>query len=379
MVKTSIRKKIVVVTPSFSGGSWVASEKILKEMSLGADIFIVGLGKVLHRDNKLSYFSIPYPKYELWGRIHSSSPYFALIWNIPLLLTLFIFLILKRPNLVISNGFSSSLLLSPIIKIVNSNFIILYHGILANFTSNISKSVIRNLSRYVDLVVVNSIGSKDDISQVVSSKKIIINKHYAEDLFFTPGKIKKNYTQQLRIIYAGSLNKEKLFYPLVEIAKKLKNNKKFYFTFVGIGTLESEIKALSQKSNNIRYMGYVGNRKKLKNLYENADVAWSSADETYLTMPAVEALATGTPIIIPKYPGIYQKKDTKIKVSRNIVPEKVGWLVDPYNLQECYQLIINIQKKGINQKMKNDCYTYALKNYTSANIESTVKSIKNFI
>ena len=377
MAKRSNLKKILVVTPTFSGGSWVATEKVLGELVLNTNIFVVGLGEVKHKNRKFEYFSIPYPKYEMWGRVHSSSLLFALFWNIPLAFCFALFLLYKRPHLVIANGFSSSLLLSPLIKLTGANFIVLYHGIVLGFMSEFAQKLVRFLSKFVNLVIVNSKGSFQDIKIVVPKEKILVSEHYADELFFEGFTMNRKRSSNLSVLYVGTLNKEKLFYPLVEVARKLRNNKEFHFTFVGIGTVQSEVEELSKESSNISYLGYIADRKELKKLYEKSDLLWSSADETYLTMPAVEALATGTPIIIPKYPGVYQR-ETK-RVNKNLVPDEIGWLTNTNNLYGCYQLIRDIQKNGINQKMRKDCNDYARKHYSPSNLGHTIKKINNYL
>jgi glycosyltransferase involved in cell wall biosynthesis len=326
---------------------------------------------------KYKFYEIPYPKYESWGNIHSKSPIFAILWNLPLsIYFLFLFLI-KRPKLVISNGFSSSLLLAPVVKLTGSNFIVLYHGVVLGFMSARAKRIVKYLSKYVDLVVVNSIGSKNDIKSMFPNKKIVINEHFADDLFFKKSKrIKKN---NLNIIYVGSLNREKLFGPLLDIASKLKDDSRFIFTFIGRGKDQSDVEDLSRELKNFKYLGYIGDRKKIKKIYDNSDILWSYADETYLSLPATEALASGLPLIIPKYPGMHQKSNKKFTISEKIVPKKIGWLIDPENTSECLRLIKKLQKNGISLKMRLDCIEYAKKNYSSSNLSETIDRISFYL
>ena len=379
MLKKTTLNEILVITPSFSGGSWIATEKILGKLSLKAKIIVVGLGNVFNRNKRFKYFYIPYPKYEIWGAFHSKSPLFAFFWNIPLTFYFFTILLLKRPKLVIANGFSSSLLISPLIKMTGANFIVLYHGNIIGFMSKKTQKVAEFLSKFVDLVVVNSRGSFEDIKVIIPKEKILINEHFAEKLFFNDFNQDRKVSSSFKISYIGSLNKEKLFYPLVEISRKLKNNKQFEFTFAGIGTIRSEIETLSKESSNISYLGYISDQRKLKKLYQESDLVWSAADETYLTMPAVESLATGTPIIIPKYPALFQKRNLRVRIKKDLVPDKIGWLVDTKNTESCYRLIRSIQKNGITQSMKNNCYEYAKKRYNPSNLDQTIEKINFYL
>lgn len=372
--------RVLVITPSFSGGSWVATEKVLNALlTKNVNIFAVGLGEVTHRNKRLRYFSIPYPKYVSWGAIHSRTPLLALLWNLPLSLVFIFILLYNRPNLVIANGFSSSLLISPFIKLIRVNYVVMYHGNILGFLSKRTKKVIKSLSKFVDLVVVNSKGGFEDIGVVIPKRKILINEHFADDLFFKKNKEREKKPSKLTVLYVGSLNKEKLFFPLVEVAKKLKNHKKFKFIFAGVGSDQAEVEELSRKASNILFLGYVGDRNKLKDLYCNSDVLWSFADETYLGIPAAESLATGTPIIVPKYPALSQKEGLNKIIKKDIVPDEIGWLVDTNNIEECYKLIQNIQKKGISELMKKNCYEYALEHYNPKNLDKTIERINYFL
>lgn len=369
--------KILVITPSFAGGSWVATEKVLNALLDRNTISVVGLGRVIEKNKKYEFYEIPYPKYESWGGIHSRNPLLALLWNLPLSIYFIFLFIVKKPDLVISNGFSSSLYLAPIVKLLRSNFIVLYHGIVLGFMSERAKKIVKYLSLSVDLIVVNSVGSKNDIKSMFSNKKIVINEHFAEDLFFE--KSKRKYTNTFNIVYVGSLNKEKLYSSLLEVAKKLKEDDRFTFTFIGRGKDQLEIEKLSKELKNFKYLGYIGDRKKIKKIYDNSDVLWSYADETYLSLPATEALASGLPLIIPKYPGMHQKSNKKFKITEKIVPKKIGWLIDTNNTNEVYVLIKKLQKNGISSKMRLDCIDYAKKKYSSSNLSMTIDRINYYL
>lgn len=371
-------KKILVITPSLSGGSWVATQKILNSLSDSAQISVLGLGKKTEENNKLRIYDIPYPKYESWGAIHSKNPLMAMIWNLPLSLGLIFLFLVIRPSLVISNGFSSSLIFSPFIKMIGANFIVLYHGNILGFMSNKAKKVVKYLSKYVDLIVVNSVGSKNDIKQLFSQKKIIINEHFADEIFFNNPKRKKTQ-KKLVILYVGSLNKEKIFLPLVEIARILRANNNFKFVFVGRGRDQSEIVKISKESRNVSYLGYIGDRRKMKKIYDKADVLWSCADETYLAMPATEALASRVPVLIPKYPGLHQKDHMKITISEQIVPKKIGWLLDTNDINKCLLTVKKIQREGISDKMRDNCYDYAKLKYSPSNLTKTIDKIIQYL
>jgi len=371
-------KKVLVITPSLAGGSWIATQKILNTLSEDAQISVVGLGRVTEKNKKLKFYEIPYPKYESWGKIHSKNPIFAILWNLPLTFSFLFLFVTKKPSLVISNGFSSSLLIAPLVKALNSNFIVFYHGSIFGFMSARAKKIVKLLSKYTDLIVVNSIGSKNDIKSLFSSRKIIVNEHFADEIFFKTS-IRSESNKKLRVLYVGSLNKEKIFLPLIDIARKLENDNSFKFTFVGRGRDQGEIEKLSKESKNVSYLGYVGDRKKMKKIYDNSDILWSCADETYLAMPATEALASGVPLLIPKYPALHQKNHMKVMIGEEIVPKKVGWLLDTNDVNKCFMIIKKIQAEGISKKMRENCIEYAKLKYSPSNLTQTIDRIMQYL
>ncbi|MCL4386049.1 MAG: hypothetical protein M1326_07035 [Cyanobacteria bacterium] len=103
---------------------------------------------------------------------------------------------------------------------------------------------------------------------------------------------------------------------------------------------------------------------------------WSYADETYLAKPAVESLASGTPILIPDVPALIKKAKEKIRINTSLVPKEIGWIVDKENLDEIIKLIIGLKENRLMlNKMKNNCYKFALERHSKKNIEFAIKML----
>jgi len=126
----------------------------------------------------------------------------------------------------------------------------------------------------------------------------------------------------------------------------------------------------------VTYLGYISNRAELKKLYKKANVLWSFADVTYLGLPAIEALACGTPIIVPKYAAIMGNRKP---IELGLVPESVGWVIDTNSEDEIINLLIRLQQNGISRDMQERCVGYAKEKYSSANIQKTVEEIHGIL
>lgn len=377
------RKKILVLTPTLSGGSWLFTEKILEELAkTGRQVLVLSLGKKLHKNKHLSYFSLPYPHYDRWGGIPSRHPLLAFFWFLPLYILGLFFLIFYRPTLVVTNGCSLGAILAPFAKLFKKHFVLMYHTCLyrhRGLKNIVSRTSFTFMGKIADLAVVNSADSYEDISVIMPPQKVIINNLWADNLFFAGPIPERTGATTFNILYVGRLDEDKVCIPLIEIAKKLKSNNEFSFTFVGVGGLDPSLRQLSRTQSNIKYLGYIKEREKLKDLYQDADLVWSNSDKNYLSIPALEALASGTPIMIPNQPGLLNKIEDKIEVEKSLVPPQIGWLVEVNNLENIIDLIFQIKSKGISKEMRRACRDYAEKNYSERNLEKTVKAVNEIM
>ncbi|MCL4384847.1 MAG: glycosyltransferase family 4 protein [Cyanobacteria bacterium] len=376
MKKNNVRR-FMIITPAFSGGSWIIIERLLEKLAVNNDkIIILGLGKIVHKNKRFFYFSIPYPRYDRWGFIPSLNPLIAFIWNLPLFVISVIFLLIFQPHIVISNGFIPGLSISLFIKILRKRLVIAYHGFIKSL-DRVSTSVFVFINKLVDLVIVNSKGSLENLFPFLSSSKICISEHYADDLFFK-GSV-DHASKRFTILYIGRLDREKLCLPLIEVAERMKDDESFLFFFVGVGFYVNIIKNLERISSNVRYLGYINDRIKLRELYNSSDVIWAFADETYLALPAIESLACGRPIIVPRIAALTSKIKQNVEINKTLVPMEIGWLVDPDNLNEILNLIIKIKEEGISKKMRKNCREYARLHYNSDNLNIIIEKINNLL
>ena len=99
---------------------------------------------------------------------------------------------------------------------------------------------------------------------------------------------------------------------------------------------------------------------------------WAFADETYLALPAIEALACGKPILIPKYAAI---SGSKKLVNESLVPNDVGWLVDTNDENSVINLLDEISKNKYYLNMNNACIKLASEKYSKKNLEVVAEEI----
>lgn len=373
-----MKKDILVITPSFFGGSWVCVSRILEELK-NKKIFVVGMGSDFSRNSKYKYLTFPYPRYDKWGHFFASIPLLSFIWSIPLIIISAISLLIIRPRVVITNGFSPAMVISPFAFLLKIKVIVIHNGFIGNHLSGLTLKLVKYIARLIDLVIVNSKGSFVDIKQIINPRKIIINEHYADNIFFKSYKNSRKKSNELTVLYIGRLDRDKLLEPLIDIALKLKDNKNFLFIFAGTGEFQARIQALSDNSSSVKYLGYVEDRNKLKDLYASSNVLWSYADETYLSLPAIEALSCGRPIIVPILSALPERAALGVEVDKSLVPSKIGWFVDTKDFKACYELICSLGKNGIKLSMEKECYEYAKLHYSSRNLDKTVSRILSHI
>jgi glycosyltransferase involved in cell wall biosynthesis len=376
---------LLIATPEMGGGSWVCIHEFVKIVFPHLQTIVTTLGLPKEKPDGMIVFKIPYPSYQKMDQNISSNVLFVALYKLPLFLMLTIVSLIYRPGTIIGNGFITSIGCIIPAKIIRARIIAAFHGHVLHTIGPSTRHAIRFLCNSFDLVTVNSIGSKDDASMLIDPSKILVIEHSADDIFFQRRdrdalREKMSLKDKFVILYVGRMDVEKSFDALLSAFKNLSGVNDIVLFIVGTGNLEGRVRLMEKESINIKYFGYLTDRQQLAELYTVADVVWSYADETYLAKPAIESLASGTPIIIPDKPAIYRKAKAGIRIDPKLVPKDIGWIVDTSDISEIVQLISSIKAKSIMlRQMRANCVRYAKINHSPESLRKAVADLHGIV
>ena len=122
-----------------------------------------------------------------------------------------------------------------------------------------------------------------------------VNIPHPVDLDVFTKKIKKN--KKLNVLFVGRILPEKGVLDILKLAEEFKD---INFTFVGNGDLSSKIKNCG--FNNVKYIGFVKDKKELARIYREADIFISNSYATknweeLFGIVIIEAMASGLAVI----------------------------------------------------------------------------------
>ena len=108
---------------------------------------------------------------------------------------------------------------------------------------------------YADAFIASSVGMSNYIKERRKCASIIINGGYFEDLM-TNSKYEghENLLNTTKIVYSGTLDKERGIRDLIELFQSNKSDK-FNLTFSGSGPLEEYVKEMSEQDSRINFVG----------------------------------------------------------------------------------------------------------------------------
>jgi len=376
------RKRILVSSPTFTGGSWVVVENLINRINKNK--IVIGLGKA-RRIKKSKIINIPYLSYEHISPKIGSNIYGNLLFQIPLNILVLINYLYFRPKLIISNGFTPIILVVPIINIFHTNVLVYYGSYLSRvIKSPINDWLVKKLASRVSYCIVNSSGSMEDASAFFPKDKLIIIPHWTNmKAIKNKDRIilrKRNRTLDKFIIsFVGRLIEDKSFDVFCEIIRQSRGIlKDTIFQIIGTGPMEGIAKKIIQEDTRVKYFGFVNNRNKLKRHYSESDLTFAYADETYLAVPAIESLACGTPLLVSDRPAVKEKVHLS-SIGSNLVNKKIGWIATSKNIKKIIETIKSIQKHNrSNLSMRQNCIKYTEHHFSSENLNQIIKIIDNY-
>lgn len=369
MQKRKAKEKVLMITSGLAGGSFMALKNLAEADKGKFSYTILGLGRYKNISTKFHIISIPYFRYDgYWGHIAAKYPVLSFLFQIPLYVSAVFLFIFLSPKIIIFNGLATMLPLLPFAVLLRKKIVLSFRSWWDHERFQTIEPLVKFTGRFVDLTYVNSSGTKNNFAKVYPKNRIIVIGHHALPVYFEKRdrkKLRKEYGLEntFTILYVGRIDEEKHCDFMIQLIQKFQKNKKLVFLFVGEGKLKPEIENLQKKITTVRYLGFINDPRKLAELYTIADVLWSNADETYLARPAIEALATGTPLIVFRVPAIGEKILKNMEIPDSIVPADIGWIIDHRKMKESMEFILDLSRSMKAEKKRITAAEYAKKYY----------------
>ena len=383
---------VLVLTPSNKGGSWKSTKLLLDALQrqAGRARFTVCSGRLHSRIKDRNYRNISLDAIDVY-RVQDSLAGFILF---PLLYMIvgicgLIECITLRPRIVVVNGVAPLLTLLPCRLLGRGQrplIVLEYHGALENLRApRFLLSLLRAVFwRIVDVAVVNSVGSREDLAALVPRQRIVVIEHPISPVFFNDfdrveaRKVLGLDEDEFIVLFVGHLTFEKGLDVLLRVARRLAAEEQgeahnIRFVIVGDGRLRGVVERLAERLGNIRYEGYVAEPERLALYYAAADVVWSYADTTYLARPAAEALAVGTPVIVPDLPAVLWKRLSGRRVPRSLVEPPVGFVVDSSNVEGIARFLLSLARRSDPLRYRSTVRGYARRRYNPLRLDALAR------
>ena len=153
-------KKIFVSTPTFTGGSWVCVEDLLNQIKDDYKVLVTGFGSPRMLPG-IEYKKIPYYSFEKIDPRIGRNIFFNFLFQLPIQLFNLFYFTISRPNLLISNGFTSLILILPIAKLFRVPVVVYYGSYLTEwFKNRYVRKIVKFGCKFVTFVFVNSFPNK---------------------------------------------------------------------------------------------------------------------------------------------------------------------------------------------------------------------------
>jgi glycosyltransferase involved in cell wall biosynthesis len=359
---------VLIVSPATRFGSWAWIEKALEQHP--GRVVVVAFGRSESAPPNVHFVSLPpLVDYGRWGVKLAERRFLVLnlLYYAPLIPLAWFVVMRERPRLLVANGVFAAAILAPFAT-GRRRLVLAFHGAIAHAGSRWHRVLQFTLGR-VDRAFVNSTGSADDLGHAMPRDRITVVEHWADQSFFDVP-LDRAPSDRLRVVYVGRMDSEKAFDQCLRVCKPLAAAGIITLTAVGDGPLAGDV-----AGEGIENVGYVADKHRLASLYTTADVAWAAADVTYVTLPGVEALAAGCPLLIPDVPAVFTHAQAGEKVPRSLIPEDVCALVDSRSDDEATTVLRNWAAAGIAESTRERCRRYAADRYSARNIDPFVEAL----
>ena len=243
-------------------------------------------------------------------------------------------------------------------KASSAKKVVTFHGVFSNqigmlhgkTAQNFSNKYEQNALKWADAITTGSKASFDYYSNQGYNPHYIPNAIELDSLTLD---INQKYEKQ--IIFVGRLSKEKGIESLIQLSEILPKN--IHLVIVGSGPLENEIKKISIKHSNIDFLGFLPKNKVIPLIRGSFALLQPSLAEGISTT-ILEAMACEIPINASDLGG---NKEL-------IINNENGFLIDPQNINEINEKIIELSENKILVKFFGQKSSELIKNYEWINV-----------
>ena len=308
-----------------------------------------------------------------YNLFHKLEPYPLLefIYLTPMLLGYSLFFFFRYGNevdVIHAHGLNAAFVAKVLARLFRKRAVVSVHAIYDLPKRSMLARLMRVTLSSFDVVLTLAVRSKMELIGIgLDSGRIRVFTYWVDQNVFRPMnkaecKMGLELGDEFVVLFVGRLLEIKGVKVLIEVARRLTDVKDVLFMFVGDGPLADEVRAASDDSGNIIYVGNVENRQ-LSVYYNVADVVVvPSLYEEGFGRVILEALSCGTPVIASNRGGIPEALDDSVGIL--IEPEVEEIVANNKRLYEHSEKLANLRR---------NCRVYAEKRFS----ENNAKAIEN--
>lgn len=351
---TKVRREIFILSPATRFGSWHWLERVIVASSGRANWTVVSYGRPERVPSNARFICLPKVDYGRLSKLMARRGYIALnlMYYIPLVPLAWIVALLKRPKVLVGNGVVACVVLWPIAFITGAPLFLAYHGY-AGHVSCVWRGCLHLFLPRLSGAFVNSTSSRDDLARFMGGDRIHQVPHWVSTRFLETT-LDHNHGGPLRLLYVGRLDTEK-FTQCLRVGTELAREGRIEFWVVGGGPLDRDLRDRP----GVKWFGYVESEERMSEIYSEADLVWAPADTTYVSLPGVEGLASGCPLVVGDIPAVDQRAIMGIRVPGDLIPASVGYVVDGEDDAEALSVLRELARTGVPDAMRIAARAYA--------------------
>jgi glycosyltransferase involved in cell wall biosynthesis len=362
--------RVLLVTPAMRFGSWAIIEKVIRASVDRVNWSIVSFGRPAVPIPGVQVSALPeLGDYGMLSRLLARRHLLWLnaLYLLPLGPLSWWVAVRRRSHIVVANGAAATLAVAPV-RLLGVRIVLSWNGYIGH-AGPLVRRVAGAILRLADTAIVNSTGSADDLATVLDRSRIRVVPHWADQRFFD-SPLERPVGDRLEVLFVGRLDDEK-FAQCLRVCRTLAGKGIVGLTAVGTGHLQGDV-----TGEGLRYLGYVSDLDRLAAVYHEADVVWAPADLTYVSVPGVEGLAAGCPLIVSDVPAVDAHAAVGARIPATLLPETVGVIVDGRDDRAAEEAVAALAVKGISSEQREACRAYALERHSPRNIELILEALK---